>query len=118
MNDIAILDRSFLDMELLKPIFSATALVGIHIGRPFLSLLLDNDTNYDTLCKAFITLYNDLTNKNIARFLQTRENVCGFVSDVKFRNSLPKNCLLQSLDGCITQYNKEILKLMAISSHG
>ena len=41
MNDI--LDRSFLDMDLFKPVFCATALIGIHIGRPFLSLLLDTE---------------------------------------------------------------------------
>ena len=41
MNDI--LDRGFLDMDLFKPVFCATALIGIHIGRPFLSLLLDTE---------------------------------------------------------------------------
>ena len=41
MNDI--LDRGFLDMDLFKPVFCSTALIGIHIGRPFLSLLLDTE---------------------------------------------------------------------------
>ena len=52
MNDITILDRSFLDMELLKPVFCAAALISIHIGRPFLSLLLDTESNDDTLLDA------------------------------------------------------------------
>ena len=38
MNDITILDSSFLDMELFKSVFCATALIGIHIGRAFLSV--------------------------------------------------------------------------------
>ena len=53
INDITILDCSFYDMELFKPLFCATALIGIHIGQPFLSLLLDTETNYDTLLDAF-----------------------------------------------------------------
>ena len=31
MNDITILEHSFLDMELFKPVICATALIGIHI---------------------------------------------------------------------------------------
>ena len=46
LNGTAILDRTFLYMELLKPIFWATVLVGIHFTRPFLSLLLDTECNY------------------------------------------------------------------------
>ena len=38
LNDITILDRSFLDMELL---FCAVALIGIHFTKPYLILLLD-----------------------------------------------------------------------------
>ena len=53
MNDITILDRSFLDMELLKPVFCAAVLISIHTGRPVLSLLLDTETNDDTLLDAF-----------------------------------------------------------------
>ena len=45
LNDIAILDRSFLDMELLKPIFCSVALIGIHFTKPYLVLLLDKKTH-------------------------------------------------------------------------
>ena len=50
INGIAILDRSFLDMELLQPIFCA---VGVHFTRPYLSPLLDTETTFDTLREAF-----------------------------------------------------------------
>ena len=35
VNGITILDRSFLDIPILKPIFCAVALVGINISKPF-----------------------------------------------------------------------------------
>ena len=53
INDIAILDRSFIDMELLKQIYGAIALPGLHITRPFHTLLIDPSTTYSTLMISF-----------------------------------------------------------------
>ena len=39
VNGLAVLDRSFLDMDVLKPLFCAFSLIGIHIANPFLTLL-------------------------------------------------------------------------------
>ena len=49
INDIAILDRSFNEMELLKPIYAAIALLGLNITRPFHTLLINPCTTYSTL---------------------------------------------------------------------
>ena len=64
VNDITVIDVSFLDMELLKPIFVATSLVGIHVSSPFAYMLMDPDTTYSTLESAFLTLYQNLTEIN------------------------------------------------------
>ena len=61
LNDIAILDRSFIETELLKPIYGAIALLGLHITRPFHTLLIDPTTTYSTLMVSFKILYKDLT---------------------------------------------------------
>ena len=53
VNGISILDRSFVEMPILKPIFCAVALVGIHITKPFQALLIDVDTNYSKLAIVF-----------------------------------------------------------------
>ena len=100
INGIAILDRSFLDMELLKPINSTVSLVGIHFTRPFLSLLLDTDTTYDTLLETFPVLYNDKTTIDVEQLLQAKQKVCNFVYKKRFLDSLPKACLLENLEGC------------------
>ena len=60
-NGIAFLDRSFVDMGILRPIFATIALLGIHITRPFQYLLMDTDTNYSTLLSSIANLYENLT---------------------------------------------------------
>ena len=49
VNGISILDRSFVEMPILKPIYSAVALIGIHITKPFQALIIDPYTNYSTV---------------------------------------------------------------------
>ena len=61
-NGIAILDRNFVDMEILKPILATITLLGIHITRPFQYLLTDPETSkYSILIVAFKKLYENLT---------------------------------------------------------
>ena len=84
LNDIAILDISFLDMELLKPIFCATALIGLHFTGPYLSLLLSKNTNYDVLCETFPKFYNDLLIENITKMMQTQKQVITFMTEDEF----------------------------------
>ena len=114
MNDMAILDRSFLEMDILKPIFCATSLIGIHITRPFLALMLDTRTTYSTLLSAFPKLYENLTTIPAERFVQTDHQVCTFVSEEKFKNSLPKDCLLTCVNEQFDAYRKEIIHLLLI----
>ena len=90
-NDITILDHRFLDMELFKPLFCAIALIGIHIGRPFSSLLFDTETNYDTLLDAFPKLHQNLMDTEISKYLQFESVVCDFVSQYRFKKLLPKS---------------------------
>ena len=66
VNGISILDRSFVEMTLLKPVFCAAALIGIHVTLPFQSLLAANETNYSTLLSAFPILYAELNAVNPA----------------------------------------------------
>ena len=43
INGISILDRSFLETEVLKPIYAAISIVGLHILKPFHNLVLDKE---------------------------------------------------------------------------
>ena len=110
---MAILDRGFLEMELLKPIYAAIALMGLHITKPFHSLLVDKKTTYSTLLESFKLLYHDLTNIPASQYL-TITKVVTFVSDDVFKCNEPDNCLLECLQNCVKTYPSEIVKLIAI----
>ena len=43
VNGMSILDRTFADMEILKPIYAALGLLGIHILKPLPIIPLPND---------------------------------------------------------------------------
>ena len=106
LNGIAILDRRFLDMEMLEPIFCSAALVGIHFTRPFLSLLIDTTTNFDTLANAFPIFHNDLVNMSTEKMLQTDKRVLN--SNQRFKSSLcPKNVYVIQLIGVLLRKRKE-----------
>ena len=108
LNGVAILDRTFLDMELLKPIFCATALIGIHITSPFLSFILDTRTTYETLITTFPVIYENLSNVDIEQMLKTEQRVVNlsmmkslrkhyvtadFANDEKFEKTLRNSSL-------------------------
>ena len=111
INYIAILDRSFIEMELLKPIYGAIALLGLHINRPFHVLLIDPSTTYSTLMVSFKRIYKDLTEIPAKNFLTT-DQVAYFVTKNIYEKSKPYECLLPFLKGSINVFSSEIEKLI------
>ena len=91
---MAVLDLSFAEMaEVLKPLYAAAALLGIHITRPFHHLLIDVDTNYNTLLSTFPKLYDELTGTD-PELMITSEQVFRFVEPSMYKFSLPVDHLL------------------------
>ena len=113
-NGVAILDRGFMDLEILKPIFIAIALLGLHITRPFHSLLMSDDTVYSTLLEAFPKLHHELTTIDPEKLLTINEQVFHFVPEEIFTESKPKPILLESLEEGYTQYSEEVTVLLKI----
>ena len=95
-------------MEILKPIFCAAALMGMHITGPLMIILLDTDTTYSTMLSVFPKLYNDLITLQPHHFLQTSECVVSFVSPEVFKSSFPNTVILNSLNACLQEYRIEI----------
>ena len=100
-------------MVLLKPIFCATALIGIHFTSPYLPLLLDTKTSYETLITSFPIIYQDLSNVNTELMLQTEQRVINFIDDEKFKRSLPNNSLRESVSQCAIQYKRGKVSLLS-----
>ena len=81
--------------EVLKPIYCATALLGIHILCPFLRLLIDTDTTYETLLTAFPNLNLELE-KVYPNLLFDSQQVFKFLPNDMFKETLPKDHLLKN----------------------
>lgn len=113
-NNMAILDRSFVDMgDVLKPIFCATAVLGHHIMRPFQRLLVDVDTTYASLLVAFPKLYEELLETDPELMLNP-DQVFKFVSADMFKETLPKEHLVTNLFNCSQEYKGEVIKILRI----
>ena len=80
-------------MELLKPIYGAIALLGLHITRPFHTLLINPSITYYTLMVSFKKLYKDLT-ETPAKDSLTTDQVAYFVTKDIYKKSKPDECLL------------------------
>ena len=93
-------------MKVLKPIFCSKALIGIHFTRPYLALLLDTTTTYETLLTAFPIVYNNLADNVSEKLIQA--------DDKRFKLILPKKCLHECVSRCASEYKKEILQLLKI----
>ena len=113
-NGITVLDRSFLDMDILKPIFAAISLLGLHITRPFHTLIINKETNYSTLLRAFPLLYQDLTEVRAENYV-TVEQVASFISPDVFKESLPDKNLLDHLSSMMVSYKSDITKFLDIA---
>ena len=114
-NGIAILDRSFVEMQILKPILATITLLGIHITQPFQALLKDPETSkYSTLMVAFKTLYENLTEIPAEDLLDVK-HVATFVSKEMFEHSLPDKILQESLTETVKVFQEDIIILLQIS---
>ena len=113
-NGVSILDRSFVEMTLLKPVFCAAALVGLHITIPFQTLLIAKETNYSTLLACFPVLFDELNSIDPQKMCTTKEQVFNYVSDDIFKSALKeiKGVVLESIDETLNSYKEEVINLL------
>ena len=112
LNGLAILDRTFVNMDLLTPIFCATALIGIHFANPFFCLMLNKSTSYETLLERFPMLYNDFKANITDAILHTEEKVASFVDNQTFQTSLPKPVLRQNVQQLSLMHKDNVLMIL------
>ena len=114
VNGISMLDRTFADMEVLKPIYAVLALLGVHILKPYHYLLMDQTTKYSTLLHAFPCLYHEL--KEVPPSSMMKYAQCfNFVSEAIFKKALPNKAILDELFGCCQRYPTEVEQILLLS---
>ena len=113
INGITILDRSFLEMEVLKPIYAAISLVGLHILKPFHKLILDKETKYSTLMIAFPKLHEELLSISPVDMLSLNQ-VFHFAKEEHFEEAFPNTDLSTYLEIVAKEYKREVCQLLQI----
>ena len=113
INGITILDRGFLEMEVLKPICAAISLVGLQILELFHNMILDKDTMHSTLLNSFPKLYEEL-NSTSPKDMLTLHQVFKFSKPEHFKNALPNSELSQNLINVAQEYSREVCQLISL----
>ena len=113
INGITILDRSFLEMEALKPIYAAIGLAGLHILRSFHKLIIDRESTYGTLMVAFPKLNNELLTVSPADMISLSQ-IFKFAADTHFNDALPNPELSSHLIAVAMEYEREVCQLLKI----
>ena len=93
-------------MEVLKPIFCVTRLIEIHITGLYQYLLMNVDANYDIVLQGF---YPELNIIKGADMLNIKRQIFTFVETVIFKNPIPGDCILHSINSCIPEYKIEVV---------
>ena len=114
LNAISNIDRGFLDMEILKPIFCATALMGMYITGLLMSISIDTDTNYSTFMPIFPKLNNDMITTHPHYLLQTFECVVSFALTKIFKQEAPTAAILNSFNDSLQEYRTEVGKVLSL----
>ena len=113
-NEVAILDHGFMKLEVLKPIFTAIALLRFHIFCPFHTLLMDDTTVYSTLLLSLPTLHQKMLTIHPSDLLTTKNKVFNFVSPYLLKRSRSKEIILESLQLFTELYSNEMQVLIKI----
>ena len=104
INGITILGHGFLEIEVLKPIYSAISFVGLHILKPLHNLILDKDIRYSTLVNSFPKMYEELNS--------TKPSIQIFKVEL-FKIALPNSELSQNVINVAQEYSHEVCQLIS-----
>ena len=99
-------------MPILKPIYTAVALVGIHITKPFQALLIDPETNNTTLSIAFPKLYDEPLTVKTDYLCTTSNQVFNFVQLKYFERSIPTNDTCSDIEQSCQSSKQEVINMM------
>ena len=101
-------------IEILKPIFVAIVLLGLHITRPFHALLVDENTVYSNLLTAFPKLHGEMISISPREVLTTTDQLFFFIPEATFQKLKPPTILLETLQTYINLYANEVTVLVRI----
>jgi hypothetical protein len=111
-NQLACIVRCFLDMDFLKIMYCAGALIGLHLVEPYLSLTMSSETSYSKLKTAFPQLYRDLLEVDAAKLLNTVEPAFSFISADRFQQTKYDDDICAVVNEVAVSFRSDVVKLL------
>lgn len=111
-NQLACIVRCFLELDFLKVIYCAGALIGLHLVEPYLSLTTSAETTYSKIIPSFQQLYQELSDVDPATLLQADEPGLKFVSQERFQHTRYDQDICNSILHIATTFQPEVIKLL------
>lgn len=113
-NSLACIVRAFIDISCLNVMVLATAIIGLHLIEPYLSLTYHETVKYDKLIPAMQQLYIDLTSTSPENLLDLSKPAFSFVSERRYKSCLWKPEVIKSLERGIAEHCNELVQIFKI----
>jgi hypothetical protein len=111
-NQLACIVRCFLELDFLKVMYCAGALIGLHLVEPYLSLTTSADTTYTKIIPAFQQLYEELMAVDAATFLNVDQPALKFVSTERFQHTRNDEDICKAIVKVATAFQPQVTKLL------
>ena len=111
-NQLACIVRCFLDLDFLKVMYCAGALLGLHLIEPYLSLTMSAEATYSKIIPAFQQLYQELKEVDVATLLQVQEPAFKFVSKERFQHTKYDEDICDAILKVATSFQPQVIKLL------
>ena len=114
-NTLACIVRAFEECEFLTVLLTATAILGIHLVEPYLSVTYFDTPNYENLIITMCQLYEDLRTTNIADLLDITRPAFKFVSADRFKKCLKwDKQVLKSVAAAIAEHRDKVINVLSL----
>ena len=92
----------------------ATAIIGLHLVEPFLSLTYHETVNYQKLIPAMQQLYVDLKTTDPEKLPDISKPAFSFVSERRYKSCLWDKVVIKSLETAISEHHQELIQVFKI----
>jgi hypothetical protein len=123
-NTLACIVRAFEECEFLTVLLTATAILGIHLVEPYLSITYFETPDYENLITIMCQLYEDLKTTDVKDLLNISRPAFKFVDSERFKRCINwDKQVLKSIEAAIEQQSTKVtsvlsLILLELARHG
>ena len=114
-NTLACIVRAFEDCEFLSVLLTATALLGIHLVEPYLSVNYFETPDYENMITIMCQLYEDLKTTDVRDLLDISRPAFKFVDAGRFKRCMNwDKQVLKSIEDAVLQHKDKVVNVLSL----